>query len=119
MNFWAAVAATGKRRSGHEPHDRWDSLGCQSTAAHHHKEIRMKKPKPTAKPDPTPKPITDLNTLPAFLTVNDVAALLRRKPRSIYELVEKGLIPCARPPGTRMIIFEKKAVLDWITYNRT
>lgn len=55
--------------------------------------------------------------LPAYLTVTDVATLIRRKPRSIYDLVAKKLIPYSQPPGTRMILFEKKAVLDWITFN--
>jgi excisionase family DNA binding protein len=52
--------------------------------------------------------------LPAFLTVAEVATLLRRAPRSIYDLVEKNLIPYLRPPGTRLIIFEKRALLDWL-----
>jgi predicted DNA-binding transcriptional regulator AlpA len=62
-----------------------------------------------------PALVTNPSELPAFLTVADVAALLRRSPRSIYDLVERDLIPCSRPPGTRMIIFEKKAILAWIT----
>lgn len=81
----------------------------------------MKKTKPES---PAPitiarAPIIDPATLPAFLTVDDVAALLRRQRRSVYDLVEKGLIPCSRPPGTRLIIFEKKAILDWLTLNQT
>lgn len=76
--------------------------------------MKKTKPKPAAAER---TPILDPATLPAFLTVEDVAALLRRKRRSIYDLVEKKLIPHSRPPGTRMIIFERQAVLDWIAVN--
>ena len=68
-----------------------------------------------------PKPKASVTTnpadLPAYLTVTDVATLIRRTPRSIYDLVAKKLIPYSQPPGTRMILFEKKAVLDWITFH--
>lgn len=79
----------------------------------------MKKTKTPASVAPLTTTILDPARLPAFLTVEDVAGLLRRKRRSIYDLVEKKLIPHSRPPGTRMIIFEKRAILDWIAVNRT
>ncbi len=61
--------------------------------------------------------ITDPAQLPAFLTVREVAQLIRRQPRTIYEMVEKGLIPFSRPPGTRSITFEKQRILEWMRVN--
>lgn len=61
----------------------------------------------------TPTPITNPATLPAILTAQEVAHLLRRKVRSIYELVEKKAIPFSRPKHTRMIIFKRDDILEW------
>lgn len=87
--------------------------------------MKKTKPEPTimkpiidmksTKPEPTiMKPITDTSLLPAFLTVEEVATLTRRKRRSIYDLVEKGDIPFSRPQNTRMIIFKRDDILAWI-----
>lgn len=70
----------------------------------------MKTPKT---PSPNEPPIIDPRTLPAILTAKEVAHLLRRKLRSIYELVEKKAIPFSRPAKTRMIIFKRDEILEW------
>ena len=78
----------------------------------------MKKSKPNPPTASQAAPITDPETLPALLTVKDVAALLRRKPRSIYELVHKKAIPFLRPPKTGMIIFKRDVILEWSGYTK-
>lgn len=76
----------------------------------------MKKAKPESSAL-TERAIIDPANLPAFLNVDDVATLLRRKRRSVYDLVEKDLIPYSRPRGTRIIVFEKHAILEWLNQN--
>jgi len=49
-----------------------------------------------------------------FLSVRECAELLRLQPRTIYELIEKKLIPvCPRPLGTGRIRFEREKVIAW------
>ena len=75
----------------------------------------MMKTKATATniPPTLPSPITDPSALPVILTAKEVAVLLRRKIRSVYELVEKEAIPFSRPKHTRMIIFKRDEILEW------
>lgn len=49
-----------------------------------------------------------------YLTVKEVAALLRKKERTIYELVAKGLVPFYRPPGTRHLLFVYDEIVEWV-----
>ena len=53
--------------------------------------------------------------LPEFLTVDEVAELLRVSPRSVYDLVSQGVIP-HRKAGRRTI-FLLQEILEW-TINR-
>jgi excisionase family DNA binding protein len=55
-----------------------------------------------------------LTVKPHYLTVKEVAALLRKRERTIYELVAKGLIPFYRPPGTRHLLFVYDEIIDWV-----
>lgn len=84
------------------------------------RKIKAKRtpPKAAKPPAPPPTPITNPALLPALLTVPEVAQLLRRKPRSIYELVEKKAIPFKRPAKTRLIIFHRDEILEWSGYTK-
>ncbi len=50
-------------------------------------------------------------TFPKFLTVAEVAALLRMKPRTIYELVARRKIPFRKPGGK--LIFDTQEIELW------
>ena len=50
-------------------------------------------------------------SIPRFLTVLEVAELLRLKPRTIYEMVAQGRIPHRR--AGRVLIFELNEILSW------
>lgn len=54
-------------------------------------------------------------TLPKFLTVEEVAKLLRVSPRSIYDWVSQGVIPFHK--AGRRTIFLLDEVLDWTAKN--
>ena len=49
--------------------------------------------------------------IPRFLTVLEVAELVRLKPRTIYEMVAQGRIPHRR--AGRVLIFELQEILTW------
>ena len=48
--------------------------------------------------------------LPKFLTVQEVADLLRCKKRTIYDMVEQGRIPFRKVGG---LLFDLDEVLEW------
>lgn len=50
-------------------------------------------------------------TLPKFLTVEEVAALLRVSPRSVYDWVSQGVIPFHK--AGRRTIFLLDEILEW------
>jgi len=52
-----------------------------------------------------------INGKPEFLTVGELAEMLRVKPRTIYEMVSQGRIPY-RKVGRRAI-FLLAEILDW------
>lgn len=50
---------------------------------------------------------------PQFLKVPELAALLKVKPRTIYEMVAQGRIPFRKPPGTNILRFDLEEILAW------
>ena len=55
-------------------------------------------------------------TLPqsvSLLTVLEVAALLKVKPRTIYEMVAKNRIPYRKPPGSNILRFDLDEIIAW------
>lgn len=50
---------------------------------------------------------------PEYLTVKEVAALLRVKERKVYDLVSAGDIPCSRAMGK--LLFNRQAVERWLS----
>jgi len=50
-------------------------------------------------------------TLPEFLTVEEVAELLRVAPRTVYDWVYRGMIPFRK--AGRRTIFKRDEVLQW------
>ena len=50
-----------------------------------------------------------------FLTLSEVAELLRLKPRTIYEMVAKNRIPFRR--AGRLLIFDLNEILQWTKTN--
>jgi excisionase family DNA binding protein len=54
-------------------------------------------------------------SLPQFLTVEEVAELLRVSPRSVYDWVSQGVIPYHK--AGRRTIFLLDEILDWTSKN--
>jgi putative molybdopterin biosynthesis protein len=54
-------------------------------------------------------------TLPQFLTVEEVARLLRVSPRSVYDWVSQGVIPYHK--AGRRTIFLLEEILEWVAKN--
>ena len=54
-----------------------------------------------------------LPSRPQFLKVPELAALLKIKPRTIYEMVAQGRIPYRKPPGTNILRFDLEEILAW------
>ena len=52
-----------------------------------------------------------LPSLPQSLKVPELAALLKVKPRTIYEMVAQGRIPYRNPPGTNILRFDLDEIL--------
>lgn len=50
---------------------------------------------------------------PQFLTVGEVAALLRIKPRTVYAWVALDKIPFLKPSPNRLL-FDREAILGWL-----
>jgi excisionase family DNA binding protein len=55
-------------------------------------------------------------TLPQFLTVEEVAELLRVSPRSVYDWVSQGAIPFHK--AGRRTIFLLDEILEWTALER-
>lgn len=51
-------------------------------------------------------------TMPEFLTVRELAGLLRIKERKVYDLAASGDVPCSRVTGK--LLFPEAAVRSWI-----
>ena len=50
---------------------------------------------------------------PQFLKVPELAAMLKVKPRTIYEMVAQGRIPYRKPPGTNILRFDLEEIVAW------
>jgi putative molybdopterin biosynthesis protein len=50
---------------------------------------------------------------PRFLTVKELAEMLRLKTRTIYEMVAQKRIPYRKPPGSNILRFELEEILAW------
>jgi excisionase family DNA binding protein len=61
----------------------------------------------------SPREPSTLTRLPTFLTVDELAQLLRINRKSAYEAVAKGEIPGARRIG-RTIRITRDAVVGWL-----
>jgi len=55
-------------------------------------------------------------SLPRFLKVAEVAALLRCKRRTIYDMVEQGRIPHRKVGGR--LLFDFDEIIDWTKQKR-
>jgi len=54
--------------------------------------------------------------LPRFLTVDEVAGLLRCKKRTIYDMVEQGRIPYRKVGGR--LLFDADEMIEWTKRKR-
>ncbi|HEX2268091.1 MAG TPA: helix-turn-helix domain-containing protein [Pyrinomonadaceae bacterium] len=54
--------------------------------------------------------------LPRFLTVNEVADLLRCKKRTIYDMVEQERIPYRKVGGR--LLFDADEIIEWTKQKR-
>ena len=56
------------------------------------------------------------NDVPVFLTVKELAEMLRVKVRTVYSWVEEGLIPYHKPG--RITIFRLDEITEWLEEKR-
>lgn len=54
-----------------------------------------------------------LHNRPQFLRVPELAALLKVKPKTIYEMVAQGRIPYRKPPGSNILRFDLDEIIAW------
>jgi len=54
---------------------------------------------------------------PEYLTVRELAALLRIKERKVYDLAASGAVPCSRATGK--LLFPEREIRAWIEQTRT
>ena len=52
-------------------------------------------------------------TRPALLNVSELAAFLKVKPRTIYEMVAQNRIPYRKPPGSNILRFDFDEIIAW------
>jgi excisionase family DNA binding protein len=57
--------------------------------------------------------ITSLDSLPAFLTTDETAALLRTTRKAVYTMAERGLLPGVTRIGRRVLV-RTDILLDWL-----
>ena len=57
--------------------------------------------------------ILESHTRPALLNVSELAAFLKVKPRTIYEMVAQNRIPYRKPPGSNILRFDLDEIIDW------
>ncbi len=50
---------------------------------------------------------------PQLLKVPELAALLKVKPRPIYEMVAQNRIPYRKPPGSNTLRFDLDEIITW------
>lgn len=61
-------------------------------------------------------PDTPTQTAPEFLTVRELADLLRIKERKVYDLAASGAVPCSKVTGK--LLFPEREVRAWIALGR-
>lgn len=54
-----------------------------------------------------------LPSRPQFLKVPELAAMLKVKPKTIYEMVARGRIPYRKPPGSNILRFDLEEIIAW------
>lgn len=52
-----------------------------------------------------------------FMTVSEVAELLRTTPKAIYARIERGLLPGVVKDGRRRLV-ERKVLIEWLAKRR-
>ena len=50
---------------------------------------------------------------PALLNVSELAAFLKVKPRTIYEMVAQNRIPYRKPPSSNILRFDLDEIIAW------
>ena len=55
----------------------------------------------------------ELHGRSVLLNVSEVAAFLKVKPRTIYEMVAQNRIPYRRPPGSNILRFDLDEIIAW------
>ena len=55
----------------------------------------------------------ELHGRPALLNVSELAAFLKVKPRTIYEMVAQNRIPYRKPPGSNILRFDLDEIIAW------
>ena len=56
---------------------------------------------------------TAMRSSPQFLNVPELAALLKVKPRTIYEMVAQNRIPYRKPLGSNILRFDLDEIIAW------
>ena len=56
---------------------------------------------------------------PQFLRVPELAAMLKVKPKTIYEMVAKGRIPYRKPAGSNILRFDLDEIIAWTKAGKT
>ena len=57
--------------------------------------------------------VLESHTRPALLNVSELAAFLKVKPRTIYEMVAQNRIPYRKPPGSNILRFDLDEIIAW------
>ena len=60
--------------------------------------------------------MNQLNNLPALLTVDDAAELLRTTRKAVYVMIERGLLPGVTRLGRRVLLRSDR-LLEWLDQN--
>lgn len=60
--------------------------------------------------------MNQLNNLPALLTVDDAAQLLRTTKKAVYVMIERGLLPGVTRLGRRVLLRSDR-LLEWLDQN--
>ena len=60
----------------------------------------------------SPEPVLR-EELPSFLTIREVAQILRTSPKAIYTMVERGQLPGVHRIRSRVLV-RRSALLDWL-----
>jgi len=60
--------------------------------------------------------VNQLDNLPALLTVDDAADLLRTTRKAVYVMIERGLLPGVTRLGRRVLLRSDR-LLEWLDQN--